>query len=207
MESPGECSQHSRGGVLETGGVYAITTLTNETRGVNRIIDTLVSVGTHFTLCGKRGNPKAVIWDDYLHRKPSSAQVINHLRSDKPIGIVPYSCDSAVVDVDSGDYRRIADRHKPYLIYPSTSGFPKAHLWYRVKEAPTQLTFDWLDCSGEIISTNHVAFPNPTINLVSLYNAFLDSSNSLYRLPPIPPIPPGLLTVTLITLYISIRTA
>ena len=152
----------------------------------------MVSVGVHFTLCGKDGNPKAVLWSDYLQRRPTSTQVINHLRDNQPIGIVPFSCNSAVVDVDAGDYHNIANRFQPYLVYPSTSGFPKAHLWYRTQAPPTQLNFEWLDCSGEIICVNHVAIPSPESNIVRLYESFLDSSNSLYKLPPIPPlhIPP-----------------
>ena len=150
-------------------------------------MDSLVSVGVWFTLCGKGGDPKAVIWENYLERKPSAAQVMNHVHNGFPIGIVPFSCGCAVVDVDKGNHRRIADEHHPYLIYPSTSGFPKAHLWYRVGKPRDQHQFSFLDCSGQIISTNHVAFPNPETNLVALYQAFLNPSNSTYTLPPIPP--------------------
>ena len=73
---------------------------------------------------------------------------------------------------------------------PSTSGFPRAHLWYRVGKPRNQNQFSFLDCSGQIISSNHVAFPNPETNLVALYQAFLDIRNPSYILPPIPPYTP-----------------
>ena len=151
-------------------------------------MDSLASVGVHFTLC-RQDNPKAAVRGDYLTNAPSSAQVINHVRQGLPIGIIPYSCNSAVVDVDAGNHKHISDEHPPFLIYPSTSGYPKAHLWYRVGKPRNQNQFSFLTCAGQIISSNHVAFPNPETNLVALYQAFLNPSNSTYILPPIPPLP------------------
>ena len=148
-------------------------------------MDSLANAGLHFSLC-RPDNPKAAVRSDYLERKPNGTEVINHVRDGQPIGIIPISCNSAVVDVDHGNHRRIANEHRPYLTYPSTSGYPKAHLWYRVGKPRNQNQFSFLDCSGQIISSNHVAFPNPEVNLPRLYEAFLNPSNNLFVLPPIP---------------------
>ena len=78
-------------------------------------MDSLVGAGVHFSLC-RQDNPKAALWSDYLEKKPTGAQVVNHVRQGLPIGIIPYSCNSAVVDVDAGNHRRIADEHHPYLV-------------------------------------------------------------------------------------------
>ena len=160
-------------------------------RGVNSIVDTLTGLGAHFTLCSP-DNPKRPVDKHWQRQRPSSAKVINHIRQGGAIGLIPASIDSAVLDVDSGDYRRVADAFKPYALYESrTRGH--AHCWYESRQPIQLYLWSYEGCSGQVISSNrHIGLPS--VNHLSLiYKGMIDNPSSYFPdtsilIPPYPPI-------------------
>ena len=151
-------------------------------------MDSLASAGVLFVLTHP-DKPKVPIHRGWLDHPPSGTQVINHHRDGGGLGLVPYSLQSAVLDVDRGTPDKLIQHHRPYCHYKSTTP-GRSHLWYRVSKPPQLYLWDYMDCGGEIIcSTGHVRLPDPEQNLESLYEA-LTRSTSEFVFPPIPhPLP------------------
>ena len=155
-------------------------------------MDEFVRLGAHLVLLhGKR--PFETDW----HLNPStSARIINHVRCDGDIGLLPSSLDCAVLDCDRGNPAEVATAFPPFHAYPSrTPG--RAHLWYQSNQ-PVQLhLWAYGDSGGEVISgLKQVALPNPSI-LVDIYNAMCRITHRGIYLPDVslitpltPPSPP-----------------
>ena len=102
--------------------------------------------GAHFVLV----RDKVPVWRGWNRRKPSVATAERHLDQDGDIGIVPWSLNETVLDVDHGDP---ADLHRqlgrPRVVLDSRSR-KGAHSWYDDTEPRRNGQFDINGCQGDI---------------------------------------------------------
>ena len=171
---PSLCSQHNKGGVRSKRRRVCINKeYQAPARGVNSIVDRLISAGARITLCDS-DNPKAAIHKDFHTRIESSDSVKNHLDRGGNIGAFAYSLDSVVVDVDEGNPHQLMLDYQPYAQYPTrTPGHH--HLWYPYHEnLIPSYNFSMKGCSGQLLfKSSHVAIPNPSVTLPILYDGLV----------------------------------
>ena len=73
------------------------------------------------------------MWGRYDVRRPTLAEIIEHIRLGGYVGITPQSIGCSTLDVDEGDPRDLIEHHPPLAV--TASRLPgRCHIWYRDPE-------------------------------------------------------------------------
>ena len=104
--------------------------------------------GAHFVLCLQNKRPITKRWQKI---RPPLPNVLRHLSTDLPVGLVPSSVSTSALDIDHGDPARLIEAYPPLaeLMSRRKGGL---HLYYWDSESRRNRKWSAFECGGEVRS-------------------------------------------------------